>query len=174
MMQRALFSTLMVSALAVAATSAAQQPPGNAPGQPDPADRGGEFVIVGCLTRPAPQPAGGPLFVLTNVTTQTGEARVIGAMGAGVPTTTKEGPSPRPTDPPDIVQSQYRVVSDDADIDFAKHVNHKVRMRGALMGQATTPAADAASSSAAHAGSHAGATQTFMAEDVEMVADSCS
>lgn len=170
-----LVPSLVTSAIALTATLAAAQRPGDAPAKPDPADRGGEFVIVGCLTRPSPQPAGGPLFVVTNVTAQTGEARLVGAMGAGVPTNAQqEGPTARPTAPPDIVASEYRVVADDADIDLGKHVNHKVRMRGALMGRDAPASPATARNNAAQAAPQGAPAGTFMAGELDMVAETCS
>jgi hypothetical protein len=157
-------SSLVATAMAVGATVASAQQPGDNPGQPDPTDRGGEFVIVGCLTRPSPQPSGGPLFVVTDVTSEPGDTRMIGAMGAGVPTGRgrESARGARPTDPPDIVDAQYRVVADDADIDLAAHVNRKVRMRGTLMAdRESTPAAGRPAN-------------TFMAGEVEKVNDTCS
>lgn len=172
MRNRLLLPYFIASSMVVAATAGAAQR-ANTQGQPDPADRGGVFTIEGCLTRPAPQPAGGPLYVMTQVTSGTGEARVVSAMGAGVPTGPEGGRAARPTDPPDIVDSTYRVVSDDAKIDFAKHVNHKVRMRGALMGSGAAAADQAAT--ARPSGSTPGApTHTFMAEELEMLASTCS
>jgi hypothetical protein len=179
-MKRIALSSLMAAGLAVATTGLAAQRSGDAPGQPNPTDRGGEFELTGCLTRPSPQPAGGAVFVLTDATSQTGEARLIGAMGAGVPTTAQRGGAQaRPTDPPEIVESEYRVVADDADLDLAKHVNHKVRMRGALMDQARAPQAG---SNRSGEGQAQGAGQrndgmpqkTFIAGELESVADSCS
>jgi hypothetical protein len=150
--------------LAIGATVVSAQQPGESPGQPDPTDRGGEFEIVGCLTRPSPQPSGGPLFVISDVTSAPGETRAISAMGAGVPTGRgrESARGARPTDPPDIVDAQYRVVADDADIDLAAHVNRKVRMRGTLM-------ADRESAPAAGRPAN-----TFMAGEIEKVNDSCS
>jgi hypothetical protein len=165
--RKRLLSCLIAASVVFGATAGAAQR-ATAPGQPDPADRGGVFTIEGCLTRPAPQPAGGPVYVMTQVTSGTGEARVVSAMGAGVPTAPEGSRTSRPTDPPDVVDSSYRVVSDDAKIQFAKHVNHKVRMRGALMGSG-------AAATARPAGSTQGTpTQTFMAEELEMLADTCS
>jgi len=116
--------------------------------------------MTGCLTRPAAEQQQGPVFVITNVTSVTGEGRMVGGMGAGVPTPGQTNPAPHT--PPDLVDDEYRVVADDADIDLASHVDRKVEMRGQLM----TRDSDAQRVAGK-------ATRTFMADEVRRLADTC-
>lgn len=79
-----LISAAGVTAAVIAATigMAAQGP---RPGEPNPADRGGEFTISGCVQQEAAQQGSPTVYKITRVTAGTAEGRAVGAMGAGVP-----------------------------------------------------------------------------------------
>lgn len=179
MMKRLMTSTLAAAALAVGGHAAAQNIPGvvDNPGQPDPTDRGGEFTIHGCLERGTGEAGSPPVFILKNATTATGEGRMASAQGAGVPVRGADTRATPPSDPPDIVFDEYRVVGQE-DVDLAEHVNSQVRLRGRLSEQGvagatarTQQGADDAAGAARSAAT--GATPVLIVDEVDELAAEC-
>jgi hypothetical protein len=132
------------------------------PGEPNPTDRGGEFTLVGCVQQNAPQAGQPPVFTLTNVTSATGEGRAVSAAGAGVPTPGAHSSTTEPSDPPDIVQGEYRILAEER-ANLPKFVNQKIEARGSLQ-------------SAPSSGAQGGNTTApiFMATEITKLADTCT
>ncbi len=157
----------------------------NDPNRPDPNDKGGVFTLTGCLEQ-QPAAQGSPMaYKLTRITPATGEGRTAGAMGAGVGMGTQGSAGVRPSNPPDIVPSEYRIVAAE-NVALAPHANHKIEVRGSLSKNAAEAGAQATnrSGAAANSGSQgrtASASSTadksndvFIATSVRMVSDTCS
>jgi len=159
------------------------------PGQPDPNDRGGEFIITGCLQQ-QPATAGQPVtFKMTGVSPGqegVGEGRAVSAIGAGTPVTgVTHSSAAQPSDPPDIVRGEYRIIAAER-TDLTKFVNQKVEARGRLRGSLDAKdkddkdkdkdmkVHDEAMAKASSAGAAAGGLDVFEAMSVRKVADSCT
>lgn len=178
MMKRLMTSTLTAAAVALGAMAAAQNVPGTdrRPGEPDPTDRGGEFTVIGCLEQ-APAGSGEPAtFKLTHVTTATGQGRMASAQGAGVPVGQGDSVSSRPSDPPDLIPGEYRIVAGE-DVDLAEHADQQVQLRGSLsedgMAAATARVQQGAEAAAGRT-TAGGGEPVFIATEVMRVSDTCA
>lgn len=132
------------------------------PGEPNPTDRGGEFTLIGCVQQEAPQAGQPPVFSLTHATTATGEGRAAAAQGAGVPTPGVHSSTTEPSDPPDIVYDEYRILAEER-ADLPKFVNQKIQARGSLQ-SAPSPRAQGGDRTA----------PIFMATEITKLADTCT
>ncbi len=137
---------------------------GQTPGEPNPTDRGGEFTITGCVERGAGDADAPPVYLLTQTSAATGEGRAVGAMGAGVPMVGAHSSATPPSDPPDIVADEYRIMADEQ-VKLTEFVNHRVEARGRLQ--------DAPEAGSAASGDTTG-RRVFMATDIETLAETCT
>jgi len=149
------------------------------PGQPNPNDRGGEFIITGCLSRDAATAGQPAMFKITHVSpgqANVGEGRAVGAMGGGTPITgVTNSSAAAKTDPPDIVKGEYRIVSTER-TDLAKFADQQVEARGRLRGGAMAKEGRNSKDSkmATDSSTMAGGMDVFEAASVKKLAGSCA
>lgn len=151
------------------------------PNTPNPADRGGEFTITGCVQQETGRAGAPPAYKITRVSAATGEGRAVGAMGTGVAVAGANSSATPRSNPPDIVPSEYRLVATEQ-ADLPKYVNQTVEARGALQDMPASaggstggvPATgNAATGSDAKATTGAG-NRVFVATAVKKLADTCT
>ena len=170
-----LISAAGVAAAVLAATAGAAAQ-GPRPGEPNPADRGGEFTISGCVQQEAAQQGSPTVYKITRVSPATGEGRAVSAMGAGVPVAGANASAKPPSDPPDIVSSEYRIVATEQ-LNLPKYVNQTVEARGTLRDAPAASAGSAASSRGSNnatAASGRAVSKVFMATALNKLADTCT
>jgi hypothetical protein len=175
-MTRTTLATALATAITATAGIAYQGP---SPNTPDPTDRGGEFAVSGCVEQEAGRAGVPPVYRITRVSTATGEGRAASAMGAGVPTPGTHSSAVKPSDPPELVASEYRIVAVES-ADLPKYVNQTVEARGTLQdlppsagGMASRNAPEAADSTTTPAVS-AAAGKVFVATSIKKLADTCT
>jgi len=171
-------SSALVAAIAVPNILAQERSTAQkTPGQPDPNDRGGEFVITGCV-QPQPGAAGQPtIFKVTSVSPgrdSVGEGRVVGAMGGGTPVTgVTHSSAAEPNDPPDIVKGEYRIIATER-TDLAKFANQKIEARGRLRDSLSSDkGAKTDARAKTSSGGAADAVDIFEATSVRKIAGTC-
>jgi hypothetical protein len=136
---------------------------GQKPGEPNPADRGGEFTVTGCVKQEAGRAGSPPVFLLTDVSAANAEGRAASAMGAGMPVGGAHSSTTPPSDPPDIVRGDYRLIGEER-LDLPSFVNQSVQARGKLQ-DADAPGP---------AGAAGAARRVMVVTEISKVADTCT
>lgn len=178
-MTRITSATALAAVLAATSIGLAAQV--GQPTTPNPADRGGEFSITGCVQQEAGRAGQPPAYKITRVSAATGEGRAVGAMGTGVAGPGGSANATPRSNPPDIVPSEYRLMATEQ-AGLPKFVNQTVEARGALQdmpasaGGATssaTASGNAGTGPAAKAAASAG-NRVFVATSLKKLADTCT
>jgi hypothetical protein len=115
------------------------------------------------------------VYKITRVSAATGEGRALSAMGAGVPVPGANSNAKPPSDPPDIVEAEYRLMAAEQ-LDLPKYVNQTVEARGTLRDMPASAGSTANRGGANRANATAGRAdgKVFVASALNKLADTCT